>query len=213
LNERRTEIQPHKATSIDDQALEYIKKNGATSVPNLWEALRFKNPELTDAEMVDLVWRLEDSGNVDLQDIPLEGCSIGEYLQKWERNLWIYTALVASLATVMVISLPLSIFPLVVLRWVLGSMFVLFIPGYLAVEALFPNRQELDGLERLALSVGLSLALIPLVGLLLNYTPWGIRLTPIVISLSLLTIGLAVTALYRHFTIAIAGIIPTEKVS
>jgi uncharacterized membrane protein len=81
-------------------------------------------------------------------------------------------------------------FPYVVLRSVLGSVFALFIPGYVPVEGLFPKGQELDSIERFAPSVGLSLALISLVGLLLNYSPWGIRLTPIVISLIILTIGL-----------------------
>ena len=92
-----------------------------------------------------------------------------------------------------------SEFPYEVLRWVLGSVFVLFIPGYVTVEALFPKSRELDSIERFALSIGLSLALVPLVGLLLNYTPWGIRLTPIVVSLTVLTIGLAMIALAREY--------------
>jgi uncharacterized membrane protein len=41
--------------------------------------------------------------------------------------------------------------------------------------------------------------LVPLVGLLLNYTPWGIRLNPIVVSLTLLTVGLAMVALARKY--------------
>ncbi|MEM1745096.1 MAG: DUF1616 domain-containing protein, partial [Candidatus Nezhaarchaeales archaeon] len=54
-------------------------------------------------------------------------------------------------------------------------------------------------LERLALSIGLSLALVPLVGLILNYTPWGIRLDPIMVSLSLLTLGLLFIASVRKY--------------
>jgi uncharacterized membrane protein len=57
------------------------------------------------------------------------------------------------------------------LRYVLGSLFVLFFPGYSLIEALYPREEELSPLERLALSIGLSLALVPLVGLVLNYTP------------------------------------------
>ena len=44
----------------------------------------------------------------------------------------------------------------------------------------------------------MSLALVPLTGLLLNYTPWGIRLTPITISLLALTLTLATIAFYRE---------------
>ncbi|MBU4547338.1 MAG: DUF1616 domain-containing protein [Euryarchaeota archaeon] len=84
------------------------------------------------------------------------------------------------------------------LRTALGLLFVLFIPGYVLVSALFPKKDDLDGIERLALSFGLSLAVSPLIGLALNYTPWGIRLTPIVISLTLFTLLMGLVALFRR---------------
>jgi uncharacterized membrane protein len=86
-----------------------------------------------------------------------------------------------------------------IMRMALGSLFVLFLPGYSLVEALYPRGEELSPLERLALSIGLSLALVPLVGLVLNYTPWGIRLNPIMVSLSLLTLGLLSASAYRKY--------------
>jgi len=134
-----------------------------------------------------------------LEDIPLAIGSLVDYLRLWERNLWFYGSLALSLATVLIIYLAPSEFPLVILRWIFGSAFVLFIPGYVTVEALFTEERQLDSIERFALSVGLSLALVPLVGLLLNYTPWGIRLNPIVISLTILTVGLAMIAVTRRY--------------
>jgi len=89
--------------------------------------------------------------------------------------------------------------PLMPLRYVLGTLFVLFIPGYTLVEALYPREEDLSPLERVALSIGLSLALVPLVGLLLNYTPFGIRLYPIIISLSALSVALAMVGSYRKY--------------
>jgi uncharacterized membrane protein len=91
--------------------------------------------------------------------------------------------------------------PFVYFRYVFGSVFVLYLPGASLVELLYPKPGEMSQLERLALSIGLSLALVPLVGLVLNYTPWGIRLGPVFSSLALLTIGLASGASYRKFTI------------
>ncbi|MGC8935404.1 MAG: DUF1616 domain-containing protein [Thermoproteota archaeon] len=85
------------------------------------------------------------------------------------------------------------------LRYVLGSLFVLFLPGYSLIEALYPREEELSPLERLALSIGLSLALVPLVGLVLNYTPWGIRLVPVVSSLTVLTFLLMLVASWRKY--------------
>lgn len=88
-----------------------------------------------------------------------------------------------------------------VLRIVLGALFVLFLPGYSLVEALYPREGELSPLERLALSIGLSLALVPLVGLALNYTPWGIRLNPIIAALSALTLTLLIVSTRRKFSL------------
>jgi uncharacterized membrane protein len=84
------------------------------------------------------------------------------------------------------------------LRTVLGIPFVLFFPGYTLISALFPAKPDLGGIERIALSIGLSLAVVPLVGLGLNYTPWGIRLVPIMTSLFLFTALLSLMTLYRR---------------
>jgi uncharacterized membrane protein len=84
------------------------------------------------------------------------------------------------------------------LRILFGIPMVLFIPGYALIAALFPGARDIDSIERIALSFGLSIAIAPLVGLALNYTPWGIRFDPVVISLSLLTIGLCLAAQYRR---------------
>ena len=75
---------------------------------------------------------------------------------------------------------------------------VLFVPGYTLIAALFPKKCDLDGIERLALSFGLSIAVVPLIGLGLNYTPWGIRLTPVVISLAIFVLLMAGAAHYRR---------------
>lgn len=74
-----------------------------------------------------------------------------------------------------------------VLRNLLGLPLVLFLPGYALIAALFPAKSDLDGIERTALSFGLSIAVVPLIGLGLNYTPWGIKLLPILLSLSIFT--------------------------
>ena len=145
-----------------------------------------------------MIWRLADQEIVDLEDIAPVTKSLSEFLKLWERNLWLYMSLVVSLAAGLAIYAIPADSQFVILRWIFGSIFVLFIPGYVATEALFPGR-GLDLIERLALSVGLSLALVPLVGLLLNFTPWGITLDAIVVSLGMLTAGLIAIAFARHY--------------
>ena len=83
-------------------------------------------------------------------------------------------------------------------RVVLGLPFVLFFPGYTLIAALFPARDDINDIERVALSFGLSITVVPLLGLILNYTPWGIRLYPILLTLLVFTILLSVIAFYRR---------------
>lgn len=84
------------------------------------------------------------------------------------------------------------------IRVIFSLPMVLFIPGYVLIAGLFPAARDLDGIERVALSCGISIAIVPLIGLVLNYSPWGIRLDPLVISISVLTIGLCLVAHYRR---------------
>ena len=84
------------------------------------------------------------------------------------------------------------------IRVILTVPVILFIPGYVLIAALFPEKKSIDGIERFALSVGLSIAVVPLIGLVLNYTPFGIRLNPIVISLVLFTLIMMIITLYRR---------------
>ena len=85
------------------------------------------------------------------------------------------------LLTIVILSLllvPLAVFTSGALRIALGLAFVLFFPGYTLIAALFPRKEQLGGIERMTLSFGLSIAVVPLIGFALNYTPWGIRVYP-----------------------------------
>ncbi|MCO8244760.1 MULTISPECIES: DUF1616 domain-containing protein [unclassified Haladaptatus] len=109
------------------------------------------------------------------------------------------------------------------IRVVLGFPFVLFPPGYAFVAALFPEagtptvtdedgeNEEgdadtgrwrfsggIDGVERVAISFGMSIVLVPLIGLGLNFTPWGIRLVPLLLSISAFTLGATLVAVVRR---------------
>jgi uncharacterized membrane protein len=62
-----------------------------------------------------------------------------------------------------------------------------------------PRREgSIDGIERVALSFGLSIAITPLIGLVLNFTPFGIRLVPIVLSIGGFTLLASVVAALRR---------------
>jgi uncharacterized membrane protein len=63
------------------------------------------------------------------------------------------------------------------------------------------RNRGIDGIERVALSFGLSIAIVPLLGLILNFTPWGIRLAPILVAVSGSTLVLTVIAAIRRWSL------------
>ncbi|SEP93466.1 DUF1616 domain-containing protein [Natrinema salaciae] len=159
------------------------------------------------------------------------------------RSLWLLLPrqvrrLPADLAAVVALVAATNVAALVpviretLLRVPLGLAFVLFVPGYAFIAALFPeagespapaatsgapgenatddsdpdgwydsiaSRNSIDGLERVALSFGFSVAIVPLVGLAVSLTPWEFRLTPILVALSSVTLALTAVAATRRW--------------
>jgi uncharacterized membrane protein len=108
--------------------------------------------------------------------------------------------ILALLAATVLLILVIVVLPSNAARIVLGLPFLLFFPGYILVAALFPRRTDLDVIKRVSLSFLLSIAVTALIGLVLNYTSWGIRLYPILISISIFVLITSGIAWYRRTT-------------
>jgi len=85
-----------------------------------------------------------------------------------------------------------------VLRIIVGLPFLLFLPGYTLIAALFPKRSALGIIERVALSFGLSILVVPFIGFILNYTMWGITLNSIIIILTIFVLASSIIAWIRR---------------
>jgi uncharacterized membrane protein len=94
--------------------------------------------------------------------------------------------------------IPFVIFTEGILRMVLGVFMVIFSPGYSLLSALYPRKGDLSATERIALSFGLSLAIVPLLGLILNYTPLGIKIIPVLITIVIFIVITSAIGWYRH---------------
>jgi hypothetical protein len=188
-------------SSLDEFEQALIQVIGNDHPETLEKAIELARLRLADCDesVADRVLRLESQGKILLEKPPASVPSslTGFFLSGWALWFWAVFAL-AAITSVMVFVVPENAFPLVYARYVFGSVFVLFLPGYSLIRALFGSK-ELDNIERLALSVGLSLALVPLAGLLLNYTPWGIRTVPVTFSLLFLTLVFASAAVARDY--------------
>jgi uncharacterized membrane protein len=80
------------------------------------------------------------------------------------------------------------------LRSALVIVFVCFVPGNCLVNILFRNRDKIDLIEKVVLSVALSFGITGIIGLFLGLTPIGLNFTSITISLSSITLILSITA-------------------
>jgi len=99
---------------------------------------------------------------------------------------------------VVVLAVVIFFLPSNTLRIIIGLPFVLFFPGYALIAALYIRKAGMGGVERIALSLGLSIAVVPLIGLILNYTPWGIRLESILYSVASFIFIMSVIAWFRR---------------
>ncbi len=100
-------------------------------------------------------------------------------------DLW-FVLLFAFLAYLCVLIPPLNqIYPL---RIIFALPLLLFLPGYVLIAVLFPRREELSGIERFTLSIGLSIAIFVFDGFAISVTAWRFRPEPIILSLALITL-------------------------
>jgi uncharacterized membrane protein len=84
---------------------------------------------------------------------------------------------------------------------ILGLPFLLFFPGYILVAALFTKKEPMNNVEMAALSCGISIAVTALIGFGLNYTSWGIRLEPVLYSLTAFIFVVSAIAIIRRIMI------------
>jgi hypothetical protein len=187
--------------SLDDFDRALVDVIGQEHPETLEEVVKLAHLRFSESDeaIMERVLRLESQGKVFFERAPatVPSSLMKYFFSGWAVWFWVVFGL-ASAASVMVFVVPEDAFPLVYARYVFGSVFVLFLSGYSLIKVLFSSK-ELDNIERFALSIGLSLALVPIVGLLLNYTPWGIRATPVTLSLLGLTLVFSSAAVVRDF--------------
>jgi Protein of unknown function (DUF1616) len=176
------------------------------TVDQLVHQIQQKFPSISEAEITEAILTLQNEGKLVLERKRPFPLSMKRFLTSDSASWYWITCAFALAALISVLAIGEDSYPLIFIRYVLGGIFILWLPGYTFTKALFPTElpfkttdKNLDSVERVVLSIGMSLALVPIVGLLLNYTPWGIRLTPIILSLTALTLTFASVAVIREY--------------
>ncbi len=114
----------------------------------------------------------------------------------WDLYAAIAYAVAVGLAALAVGAVPAAFFLLV------------FVPGYVIVAALFPAMDDLGGLERIVLSLGVSIVVTPLLGFGLSFTPLGITTTSALIVLIVFVWIVGAIAYWRRMRL-----VPEERLA
>ena len=188
-----------ESTNLNQHIINVVAKANPQTVEQLIKLLQSEQT-IRRQEILDAVMELQRQGRITLKQPKIRSdFTLTEYILS-AKGHWYWAIIALSAATaLLVFTIPENAYPIVYSRHILGSIFVLWLPGYSLIKALFPTK-KMDNEERIALSVGMSLASVSIVGLLLNYTPWGIRVTSITLSLLALTVTFSTAAVIREHT-------------
>ena len=66
------------------------------------------------------------------------------------------------------------------------------------IHVLFPRKPDLSLVVRMALGLGLSIVVTALLGLVLNYTPWGLYFNPLLVSVTVFIVLMCVIAWFMR---------------
>ena len=179
---------------------ESISAGKAKRVRDLLEIRSSMGSRLSDEDLIEIVEQMRDEGQIALRKGPPEFGSFFGFLVdlRWSWASWFLLA-VTLVTLLSIYYLPSSV-PWSYVRWIDGMLFLAFAPGLGLVRVLFGPRRELDETETLALSIGLSLAVSTLVGMLLNFLPGRITLDSIVFAIATLVIFLACSSAVRDYS-------------
>jgi uncharacterized membrane protein len=159
----------------------------------------------TEKGVTDAVWRLTRSDQIAMYESPMAAKSLWNNLKNWEGNLGIYgSLLICFIAVAAVYFLPSLGF----VRLIVGSCYLLYVPGYLLTKSLFPDPRKLRILDRILLSFALSSCLAIFDGVLLNYA-WSLTINSVVMSTSAITVILGVVAILRSYQLPLTPKTPT----
>jgi hypothetical protein len=171
-----------KIEELDRELLKVIEGGQCITLGELSNKLSSKLG-LPDYLIAYRVWVLWKRGLINLGGFG-RGDSIINYLLSSEALwFWISIAITYVALALIYISNPVVTY----IRYFVGTAFITFILGYSVVEFIYPKGNEVSPIERFVLSLGLSLVVIPIIGVLLAYMPFRYTVISMPITMTLFT--------------------------
>jgi len=136
----------------------------------LKKCLEDERIKVSDEKLLPLIRQMQSDGEIKLYPAAKAG-SFEEYLTSYWETWWIYLTMAIAVSESLLVFTQSLTGALLLLRIVFGLGMLGFIPGYLTVLIIFPGRQ-INNLERVALSIFLSVLISITMGVLLGLGPF-----------------------------------------
>ncbi len=187
-----------ETNDLSQLILKILKNERPQTVQELLDMLTVHG--IKEAEALKNIEKLQTEGRINLEINLVQPQIPTSY--RVSSDLWYFLTIVCSLlAAIFVFVIPADLYPLAYVRNIFGVAFILFLPGFALYKVVFRSSQNRAGdrttetIESVALSFGLSIGVVTILGLLLYYSPFGINFEAVVITLLVFTSFFATAAL------------------
>ena len=193
-------INKNQISDLDNSIIQILSHEHPETIKQLIKLVHAKN-KISEQKIIERILLLQDQGKIILKDQFPISYTLKDYIIS-VHSYWYLALVVLATFTVILILINLENIPVIgnifiYIRYIFGSIFVLYLPGYSLIKVLMPEKVE-DLVERVALSIGMSLAIVAINALIINFTPWGISTVSLTISLLALTLIMSTIAIVRE---------------
>ena len=199
-----TELESSEIERIKIRIIKIIEERKPETIIQLIEQVK-KELEIPDKQLLFIIQELEDEKRLQFSDLVFPESTIDYVFSLKAAWYWVILSL-SILTAILVFVIPENLVPQVYARSALALIFILYFPGYVIIKAIYPinvplelRSTVLDGVERILLSLGLSLAVTPLIGLILYFTPLGLTILSTTSSLLAITAAFSTLAVWREY--------------
>ena len=193
------------SADLEEIILQTVRKDNPETIQHLM-AIVAKKVSMPRKKIMKVILKLQKEEKIALNNISSiqKPQKLGLYLKTRDASWYWATVILTAVSAIAVFGFQ-AIGIQGFIRIAPGAVLVLGLPGYGLTRIFFPSKftkkgktPGADNITFFALSVVLSIVLTSLAGLVLNYTEWGVQLSSLVLSLSLLTLSLATLAVFQE---------------
>ena len=178
-----------------EELIEVIKRHRPSSLASLQKSLKGENINVSDEKLLWLVKQLQSDGTIELST--KDAASFRGYLIDIWNAWWFYLVIIVALSELFLVISNAQAGAALFLRILFGLGILGIIPGSLTVMIVFPGGQ-VNALEKIVLSIFLSVLISITVGVLLGLGPFFQASNNIII-LTVYVVLADVAASYRSY--------------